>query len=580
MVEVGRAIARDDLVDEAHLAADLRLEITDGLGIGELRQFLRRQFVPLHVQDGGRAELARREALVELQGTADLFHEFRGDGLAGAVILRINRKDFRDECPVFVELGEHLHEVAGHAGSGHVLVAAFRQEAVQGVAELMEGGLDIVNGKHRGLVLRGGRKVAHVHDDRAHIHTVLHILLAEIVHPGAAALSVAGEPVLVEDTEEGTVGIRELVSLRHVIVDLHLGRGLNVDAIDLFRGSENSLGDAVRREVRAGDGFVQVILQGADFLRIVEPVPRLDLVAGNSFHVGDLFLCLAHGRIHDGLQESVHRLRITGHLVGQEILCGGLVAQQVRFLRPELHDLQDEGVVIVLSPVVATAGIGLECLFTERTVLAGGHKSGIGRNGHADGIPESIVLRQEVLAELLAQDGEAAVDFREAGLLLRIQADAIADKALIELLGDHLLLAVQAVHVLVHGLHPGKEAFVHEDGVSGFGDDRRHLLLDLLDRGGGVRFGEIEEDTGNLGKKVAGKLVGRDRILERGSVRIVDNRADFGLLGLDTGQDGGHVVCLRDLAERGRSVRCIPIFTENLSGLRAAGGHRQCHRCK
>ena len=234
----------------------------------------------------------------------------------------------------------------------------------------------------------------------------------------------------------------------------------------------------------------------------------------------------------------------------------------------------------MLSPVVATVGIGLEGLFTEGPVLTGGHEGRIGGHGHADGVAEGIVLRQEVLAELLAQDGEAAVDLREAGLLLRIQTDAVADEALIELLGDHLLLTVQAVHILIHGLHPGKEAFVHEDGVGSLGDNRSQLLLDLLNRGGGVRFGKVEEDAGHLGQKVAGKLVGRDRVLERGSVRILDNGADFGLLGLDTGQDGRLVVRFLDPAERRRSVRCIPIFTENLSGLGAAGGRCQCHRCQ
>ena len=49
---------------------------------------------------------------------------------------------------VLVELGEHLHEIAGDGGAGNGLVAALGQEAVQGVAELMEGGLDIVDGKH------------------------------------------------------------------------------------------------------------------------------------------------------------------------------------------------------------------------------------------------------------------------------------------------------------------------------------------------------------------------------------------------------------------------------------------------
>ena len=135
----------------------------------------------------------------------------------------------------------------------------------------------------------------------------------------------------------------------------------------------------------------------------------------------------------------------------------------------------------MLSPVVATAGIGLEGLLTERPGLAGGHESRILGNSYADGVTESIVLSQEVLTELLAQDGETAVDLRKAGLFLRIQADAVTDKAVIKLLGDHLLLPVQAGHVVIYRLHPGEETIVHENRIGSLRDDRGHFLLDLLD---------------------------------------------------------------------------------------------------
>ena len=60
MVEVGRAVARDDLVDKTHLTADLLLEISHigGLvSLGKLREILLGEFVPLHVEDGRGAKL-------------------------------------------------------------------------------------------------------------------------------------------------------------------------------------------------------------------------------------------------------------------------------------------------------------------------------------------------------------------------------------------------------------------------------------------------------------------------------------------------------------------------------------------
>ena len=101
--------------------------------------------MPLHIQDGGGAKLTAHEALVELEGAADLCYKLCGNGLSGAVILGVNGKDLRHKREVLVELGEGLYKVTGNGSTGNCLVIALGQEAVEGVAELVERGLDIVN---------------------------------------------------------------------------------------------------------------------------------------------------------------------------------------------------------------------------------------------------------------------------------------------------------------------------------------------------------------------------------------------------------------------------------------------------
>ncbi len=455
---------------------------------------------------------------------------------------------------------------------------ALREEAVQGVAELVEGGLDLVDGKHRRKFLRRGDEVADVHDDGTDVHAVFHILVPEVVHPGAAALGVAGVPVLIEDAQQGAVGIREFVGLHDGVIDLHLGSGFHVHAIDLLGGVENALGDTVGLEIGLGDGLVQVVLEGTDLLGIVEPVPRFDFVTGDSLHVGHLLTGLPHGSVHDGLQEGIDGLGIASHLVGQEVFGGVLVAQQVGLLRPEFHDLQDDGVVVILVAVVTAVGIGLEGLLAQGPVLAGGHEGRIFGHGHADGVAEGVVLRQEVLAELLAQDREAGIDLRETGLARGVQAHAVALEALVELGRHHLLLAVQTGHVVIHRLHAGEERLVHEDGIIGLRHDRGDLLLHGLHGRGGIGLGKVVEHAGNLRQELSRAFVSSDCILEGGSLRIGDDRVDFGLLRLDAGLDGGNVILHRNLAERSRPVGGVPLLVKYLPGLRAARCRHHHHQ--
>lgn len=111
MVEISRAIAGDDFVDQAHFFADLSLECidVDTLDAGE--------FVPLHIKDGSRAEFTGGESLIELGSSNDLVHQLLRDDFSGLVMTGILGEKFGLEGPVLIELREGLHEIAGYRGA-------------------------------------------------------------------------------------------------------------------------------------------------------------------------------------------------------------------------------------------------------------------------------------------------------------------------------------------------------------------------------------------------------------------------------------------------------------------------------
>ncbi len=205
---------------------------------------------------------------------------------------------------------------------------------MQGMPKLMEGGGHIVDGEEAGLRICGivarSREVAHIHNDGPHAG----LFLAEIVHPGAAAFGGAHIVIPVENADEAAVRFQELVSLHRGVIHLHFRRRLDANAIDALRGRENTLKDAVGLEIGFGLGLVQGVLLRTHFLCIVAPVPGLDFVAGELFHIGPLLFGLTHGRVHDGLQEGIHRGGVSGHFVGQLKSGEGRIAQELCHLGP------------------------------------------------------------------------------------------------------------------------------------------------------------------------------------------------------------------------------------------------------
>ena len=534
--------------------------------------------MPAHIEDGSGAELRGHEALVELLGGKDLLHQLLRDGFTGGV-LRILREQRRLEGPVLVELREHLHEVARDIGAAHGRVVALGQQAVQGVAELVEGRLHLVDGK----VVVG--EIADVHDDRADVVALsVHVLLADVVHPRAAALAWTRLVVGREDTHQRAVLGRHLVGAHLRVVHRHAFQALEVHAVEDMRVGEDAVHDAVNLEIGLGLRLIQVVLGLADLLGIVPPVPRLDPGAGgqlallhllihHGLHVGQFGLGAGHGRGHDLAQEIVHGLGVARHLVGEDV-CGGVgIAQDLRLLGAQVEHLEQELAVVELIAAVSAGSIGLVVLATQVAVLRGRHLVGVGGHAESELVQEVVGLREDIVADLLRLGGDGGIDLAQARLLLLGQADALALEGVEVLLQHHLLLARQAALVaVVHGCHAVVERLVERHIVLMLAHQGDGFLLDGGQRVGAVGLGNVVEHAHDLAENAAGELQRRDGVLEGGRVRVGRDGVDFGGLLLDARLDGGNDVSGLDLFKRRDAVRGVPFRQEGVDSV-VAGCH-------
>ena len=213
MVEIGGAIAWDDLVYQSDFLADLLLETV------YVQTFDTLEFVPLHIEQRCGTKLGCRKTLIEFQGVDYLVYQLLRNYLPCLVMNCIFCEQFRLESPVLVELREGLHEVPLNGSSADTSVIALAEQSVKSVAELMERCRDLVHGKESRSVFIRGRKISHIHYDRSYVIAFsITVLVTEIAHPCTAPLAVTREIVTYEYADEVTVVISQFVggSLRVV----------------------------------------------------------------------------------------------------------------------------------------------------------------------------------------------------------------------------------------------------------------------------------------------------------------------------------------------------------------------------
>ena len=611
VLEVAALVAADDFGDEADFGHRLVFEVgQDDLGgLGDA--------VVVHIEQRGCQQLGVDESLAEGAGGFDFGYEAVGDGLAGLVVAGVFLHHLRVAAPVLHHLAGHLDEVAGHVGAAQRTVVALAQYAVQAVAELVEECLALVEVEQRGFVFGGLGEVADHRDDGDDVVAVfVNVLLAEVGHPGAAALAFAREEVHIKDGDN-------LVAVKHFVADgfgMVLGQLVvfaEGDAVELVGNGEGALAHLVEREVGTYLVVVQRIALLAHLLAVVAPVPRLQLGAGlvlleHLLVLVALLFCLVQGRspqVHQALVDSFGGL---GQTIVERVGGVAFEAKNLGALKAQVDDAVDKDAVVIVAAGAAD-GVGLPHLLAQLAVGAVLHKrfpagdveceacciletclvSGLEGGsylvvGEAYGMnlvgievePEGIGGGKHVVAETQRQRGQQAVDFAEALLLVGRDVGAVADKVLVGLLDQTHLLAVQSegFALLVDGLDALEEFGVEHNVVAVGGDEGCGLFGNLLHFGAVDALGQIEEDGADLVEQVAALFEGLDGVGERRRFGVVGNGVDFSLLLLDALFEGGHIMLGFDFFKIGDAVGRVPFPEERIVHivLVFAG----CHQCQ
>lgn len=247
----------------------------EGLGVAGVGA--RRDGVPGPVQQGRGQVFDRAEALAEALGGLHLGHELLRHRLAGLVVAGVVGQDLGPDRPHLVDLRGVFDEVARDGGPGEEGVVDVREQAVQGMAELVEEGVDLVEGQQRRLAGTGPGDVEVVDDDGALAEQ--RGLVHQVVHPGAAALGGAGVEVAEIEADRAAVLLEDLEDPDVGVVAGQVGALGEAQPVQQPGGVEDTVGQhPVELEVRAHGGGVDVVLGLADLLRPVRPVPGGDLV--------------------------------------------------------------------------------------------------------------------------------------------------------------------------------------------------------------------------------------------------------------------------------------------------------------
>jgi hypothetical protein len=149
-------------------------------------------------------------------------------------------------------------------------------------------------------------------------------LLGEVTTPRTTTLLLTRVWVDVEHTYVRLVVVENLVYGALLMV-ARSGDRAEGNAIEAVCKVEHTATYVVQREVLANSLLVELILLLTYLLGIVPPIRLLEgltwvVLLENLLHILQLALCRLHSRLENLLQESVYSLRVSGHLVGSNIV--------------------------------------------------------------------------------------------------------------------------------------------------------------------------------------------------------------------------------------------------------------------
>ena len=172
------------------------------------------------LQDGGVPGLVQQHRGHQFQGVVPLArgpggpqprHQSGRQRLTGFVMDREPGDQGLVPRPQLVDLRGELYEVAGNRGSGARWVPDLGEQAVEGMAELVEHRDHVVPGQQAGRTLGGAGEIAGVRHHGKGTGQVR--LIHHRGHPRPATLGGPGERIEDHRTQRGAVGLADLVHL-------------------------------------------------------------------------------------------------------------------------------------------------------------------------------------------------------------------------------------------------------------------------------------------------------------------------------------------------------------------------------
>ena len=352
-----------DFVDQASLAAVFVVETEVG----------QRQFELAAESAGGEVVFGGNQAV----------DQFGGQRFAALVVTGYQRQHFFVPHPVFQHLAGEFDGIPRHAVDagygGHVDDA---EHLVQAVAEFVEQGNGFVVQQQVGIA--GG--LAEIANDKGHrffqaaVGLFVAALPAEL--PGAAAFVFAGEQVEVERGGVAFVFVVNLKKAHFGMPNRHAFFLAHADAVQALGDGKQAGEHFFQREIRAQAFFIDGVALGFLFFGVIGHVPRFELLqavcfAGVAAQLVGFLEQLLVALLFQAVEKAQNLLRRFGHAGGERVFGVAAVAQQPRFLQPQLENFVDHRRVVPFAASSA-AGVGAVELGAQAAVAAVGHDGGVG----------------------------------------------------------------------------------------------------------------------------------------------------------------------------------------------------------
>ena len=462
---------------------------------------------------------------------------------------------------------------------------------MQGVAELVERGADLVGGQQRRAAVRRARHVEAHGDDGAVPEQVR--LVDEGRHPGPAPLGRPGEPVADEQAETAAVGVGDLEDPHVRVVAGQVGPLDEAEPVQPGgRGQHAAVQHLLQLQVGAQVVPADREPLGPDPGGVVGVVPRLErpvVAVGvqGRLQLGGLGPGVGRGHRRHAGQHPVDGLHRAGGLVVQDVVGVAAEAEQAGPLGAQggHPGEQRPGVGVPAQPaghrrLVETTTHVAVLQRGERGLRGGQHErdepavqapvlgGGAGRGQGVGAEPGGLGLVGEVErrrvrrvghlgVEALRERGQLGVDLAEALLAGLRQGGARADEVAVVALEQPGLVGGQAQvrPARVQGVDPGEEPLVEEEGVGVRGPQGRELGVDGTHAGRRVGAGQGARHRHHAVQQPAAALQGEHGVLEGRLVGLRGHRLPLGPLLRDPGRHRRRQVLLTDPVERGQPVR-------------------------